>query len=150
MIVFLQNSYSAKYAGREFPRELWIRIMAQSQMRTPRFTRALIEGVTTFRSVFNASPICASHSGGLMPADPAHVGSIIIAEKPDIIVTLGASARRCVSLLWSGPLFALPHPAHFTSYLNLYEKANHCLKTQKVGRLQWSIPRKGQFIMESV
>jgi hypothetical protein len=69
---FLQNAYSAGYAGGRWPRRAWLRALWAS--RSGRRLRVLAAAAAGVRLWFgNATPAVGAHPDSRLPADPTHV-----------------------------------------------------------------------------
>jgi len=107
-VLFLQNAWSPFYAGREWPRESWLKALRLS--RSGQRLKVLIGA--KFEQCENTTPIVGDSPDSVIPPDEAHINAILWEKNPDIVVTCGKQAEIALSRLWRGNILAIPHPAH--------------------------------------
>jgi len=117
-LVLLQNAWSPLYAGREWPRDAWLRELWRS--RSGNMLSALIEAATGW-DIYpaNVSPIVPANADDLPQADLEHLFSELRSQRPDRVIVCGTIALDAALRLWQmmptketeAPVMALPHPA---------------------------------------
>lgn len=125
VVAFLQNAWSREYAGKEWPRELWLEALRKSRSGTR---------LRTFQSMCqdaeiwwdNTTPHVGDNPDSLLSADFEHIDSVLESQSPDVVVAFGKHAAVALMQRWLKPLLILPHPAHRLVTNDLYRVAG-CL-----------------------
>jgi len=125
MIVFLQNAWSPVYAGREWPRDSWLRALERS--RSGQRLRVMIDDFSVCENITRA---VGARPHIAMPADDTHVNQLLQMKRPRIVVACGKLAEMCLLRLWQGPLLVVPHPAHRLLTDELYRQAKEYLRRE--------------------
>jgi hypothetical protein len=123
VIVFLQNAWSPLYAGGTWPRDSWLRALETS--RSGQRLRILI--VDQYHICENTTAAVASHPSGIEAPDAAHIRRVLSERKPRVVIACGKQAEIALKAIWTGPLLAVPHPAHRLLTDRLYKKARSLL-----------------------
>jgi hypothetical protein len=119
VVVFLQNAWSAKFAGRSWPRASWLVALSRSRsgQRLRHLTAAagpLVEWHfdNTTRAVWRTPD-------SVEPANLAHMLGVVTVQVPSAVVCMGQQARQALGQLLaipgnhtSLPVLYLPHPAY--------------------------------------
>lgn len=121
-LLFLQNAWSESYAGREWPRESWLRALARS-----RSGKRLSVMIDDFDICVNTTPIVGSSPDSVEAPDEDYIIRKLFAAKPEIVIACGRQAEAALVELWDGPLLAVPHPAHRLVTDKLYRRARRLL-----------------------
>jgi hypothetical protein len=123
-LVLLQNAYSSDYAGyNTWPRALWALSFRKSRTGK-RLSRMVPEAFDERETcIANCTPKVTAAATLAAPAELWFV-QVRLAEllhnnlrcwpRYPLVVTCGSVAFDVVQSVWSGPLLALPHPAHRT------------------------------------
>ena len=122
LIVFLQNAWSPIYAGGEWPRESWLRALERS--RSGQRLRVMIDD---FNVCENTTPVVGGTPDSVIPPDVDHIKALLARHNPQVVVACGKQAEIALLGLWSGPLLAVPHPAHRLLTDQLYREARTLL-----------------------
>ena len=137
LLVLLQNAWSAKYAGRRWPRKGWLKALDAS--RSGQRLASLRHGYP-YRAewVFdNVTPICGATPDSVVPADLKHVNHVITLNRPDVIIACGRLVEKAMDQLTGLPLWlAVPHPAHRVLTNCLYFKIGQDLGCLATGLFQ--------------
>lgn len=144
VLIFLQNAYSPLYAGKEWPREDWLRKLWRSQ--TGSMLDNLIEAAHEYKSrgvprgglrfyVHNTTPLVAKTPAELLPPDLTHMVGALCHTAPKVVVCCGQSACRSWYDIYAHtfeeqrfrmsqlPTVFLPHPAWRTCRKAFYQSA---------------------------
>ena len=143
-IIFLQNAWSPRYAGKTWPRISWLRALEAS--RSGKRLKVLTDDLTICH---NTTPKIAKVSSGFIPPDELHIREILNNRNPDIVIACGKSAEDVLKRLWEGPLLAIPHPASRLLTNALYEYARNMLYCNVRLRLALR-QKKGYFYIEKL
>ena len=113
---FLQNAWSPKYAGKEWPREQWLNALAASRSGQRLATLTILCPNLEF-CWENTTPIVGAHPDSRIPADPVHMMALVGVHNPHMILAFGNQAHYTIrvklpALLIAKPLIFLPHPAY--------------------------------------
>ena len=141
-VIFLQNAWSATYAGKNWPRESWLRALAAS--RSGKVLRNLTDDLTL---VHNTTLEVGATPNSKPPADLEHMETVISITSPASIVACGLQAIEAVRLLWDGPRIELPHPACRWVSTTLYKEGKRLLDLQVKGHMNFCAKvwqKKGQ------
>ncbi len=130
LVVFLQNAWSPVYAGGQWPRPSWL--LALQRSRSGQRLRVLLDD---FGVCENTTPIVGANPDSIIPPDGGHITAILQQRQPQVIVACGKQAERALLTLWSGPLLAVPHPAHRLLTDGLYCEARTLLEAGFAERL---------------
>jgi hypothetical protein len=110
-VVLLQNAWSREYAGREWPRESWLRALHRS--RTGRRLRVVFPDPNDPGVYYeNTTPMVADDPDGVCEPDLGHVLDVLERRRPEFVLACGAQAKSVATRLWPGRLITTPHPAH--------------------------------------
>jgi hypothetical protein len=131
-IVFLQNSYSPVYAGREWPRESWLRALAAC-----RSGKMLTHLGQPWGVMHNTTPQVGRTASSKLPPDYDHMLRVIQECSPASIVACGQQAIDAVRLIWDGPRVELPHPACRWVKSTLYQEGKRLLDLQVRGGMNF-------------
>lgn len=122
-LVFLQNAWSPKYAGKVWPRRSWLKALHES--RTGQRLRSLTSGycfagVTWYFE--NASPIVGADPDAFCEADIHHMRCTMLRQKPDVVIALGKEAHRGALIGCADAKLTIvaPHPASRVLTNDLY------------------------------
>lgn len=118
LVIFLQNAWSAAYAGGTWPRPSWLRALERS--RSGRRLKILVDDLSVCE---NTTPIVGATPDSVVPPDREHIRAVLAARKPDVVVACGRQAELALLDIWNGPLLAIPHPAHRLVTNALYQQA---------------------------
>jgi hypothetical protein len=118
LIVFLQNAWSPFYAGRVWPRQSWLRALDRS--RSGKRLKIMIDDLDLCEET---TPVVTAKSSGIAPPDTGHILSRLAARQPSVVVACGKQAELALCKLWTGPMIAVPHPAHRVLTDSLYVQA---------------------------
>ena len=129
-VVFLQNAWSPTYAGKEWPRESWLRALARS--RSGQRLRIMIDNLDYCQ---NTTPICGDTPDSRLAPDYKYITMLLAYSHPKQVVACGVQAERALRRLWPGPLLAVPHPAHRLLTNALYGRARTLLTCGVTQRL---------------
>ncbi len=143
LVIFLQNVWSETYAGGTWPRPSWLRALERS--RSGQRLKILVDDLSICE---NTTPIVGATPSSVLPPDRTHIREVLAARTPDVVVTCGRQAELALLDIWSGPLLAIPHPAHRLVTNALYQQARLMLT-----RLNTRIAlrqRDGQVITEPI
>lgn len=112
VLIMLQNAWSPLYAGREWPRESWLRALRDSRSgdRLRHLTAAFEQQATIWYD--NTTPRVVRHARERAKPDRLHVEEVLQKQQPRVVVTCGDQAGRLLSSMWQGHLVRVPHPAH--------------------------------------
>jgi hypothetical protein len=145
VVAFLQNAWSPEYAGRIWPRDLWLDALHQS--RSGQRLRQLTGAATGVTFWFdNVTPHVGDNPDSLLPPDPKHVLAVLAEQKPDYVVALGQQAARAVRPLCKVPLLIVPHPTYRVVTNELLRHAGKLLAEGFVGI---KLLRQGRGLVES-
>lgn len=137
-VVFLQNAWSPKYAGKAWPRRSWLKALERS--RSGQRLRSLESGYCYSGAEWwyeNASPVVSATPDGFARADVKHMGLVILEQSPDVVIALGKEAERGLLRVKEsmGPGFPLailaPHPASRVLTNDLYRDIGSSLGVWK-------------------
>jgi hypothetical protein len=131
VVVFLQNAWSPLYAGSTWPRDSWLRALETS--RSGQRLRILI--VDQYHICENTTAAVASHPSGVEAPDATHIRRVLTDRKPRVVIACGKQAELALKAIWSGPMLAVPHPAHRLLTDRLYRKARSLLTPHFAGRV---------------
>lgn len=131
LLVFLQNAWSPLYAGEVWPRDSWLRALARS--RSGQRLRIMLDSLDVCE---NTTPQVGPLPESMCPPDAAYIQQLITQRNPSIIVACGKQAEQALVPLWSGPLLAVPHPAHRVVTNSLYLHARRLLHDQYDARIR--------------
>lgn len=134
VVCFLQNAWSPLYAGREWPRESWLRALRDS--RSGKRLRLLIQNPGWCH---NTTPVVGSTPSSKPPADLKHVEFVLRDRKPEIVIACGKQAHEALRVVlrrleWTEiGLIVVPHPAARVLTDKLYHEAAEELARQREG-----------------
>lgn len=125
-IVFLQNSWSPRYAGRRWPRKGWLKALEASRsgqrLRTLR-NRFMMDAEWIIE---NTTPICGKTPDSVVPPDLIHMSTVIFAVQPDVIIACGKQAELALAKIEipqeKSTRIIVPHPANRVLTNLLYER----------------------------
>lgn len=138
-LIFLQNAWSPAYAGRRWPRESWLRALQRS--RSGQRLATLVG--TNWEWCDNITPEVGDNPDSVLPADAAHIQSVLSARKPDVVIACGRHAERALLKLWHGPMVCVPHPAHRLLTNLCYAMANDIIADGFQGHIALRLTRSG-------
>lgn len=141
-MIFLQNTYSADYAGREWPRGLWLKGLEKS-----RSGQMLTNLTDDLSHVWNTTPIAGSSPSSKLAPDRGYVARMIGLADPRAVVCCGQQAAETVRSVWDGPRLELPHPACRWLKADLYREGRRLLDLMVRGRMEFRCrvwERKGE------
>lgn len=118
LVIFLQNAWSKTYDGGIWPRPSWLRALERS--RSGRRLKILVDDLSVCE---NTTPIVGGGPDSVVPPDREHIRKVLVARKPEVVVACGRQAELALLDIWSGPLLAIPHPAHRLVTNTLYRQA---------------------------
>jgi hypothetical protein len=122
VVGFLQNAWSGLYAGDTWPRESWLRALAQSQSgRRLRFLSNLCPDIDFWWD--NVTEIVGATPDSVVPASKFHIRSVLKEQKPELVIAFGIHATKALLPFKEYPLLCLPHPASRTLTNKLYKRA---------------------------
>jgi len=130
IVIFLQNAWSPVYAGRKWPRQSWLRALS-----TSRSGQRLTALTDDFNECENTTEEVADHPDGICQPDPQHIGRVLKARKPKVVIACGKQAEKAISAAWSGPLIVVPHPACRVVTTAAYLKAQSLITESFIGRV---------------
>ena len=135
VVTFLQNPWSPIWAGKLWPRELWLNALRNSRSGQRLQT---IEDIVHGTSEFwydNANPVVVPTPDGVLIPDLQHMREVIKEQKPHLIVACGRVAEKAARGIWSGSLIAVPHPAHRLLTNELYCAVGYMIRRGFSGRI---------------
>jgi len=144
VVVFLQNAWSPRYAGKVWPRKSWLCALAKS-----RSGQRLTNLIDDFDLCENTTLHVGSTASSIIEPDENHIISVLQERKPDIIIACGIQATKALTLVWNGPLISVPHPAHRLVTNALYHEARAYIETGAFGRVRFR-QMKGKIIREEI
>jgi hypothetical protein len=151
-VVFLQNAWSAYYAGRTWQRDRWLAALDES--RSGQRLRVLTTECPKVEIWFdNTTPIVGEKPSSVVTADLAHMRAVVEEQKPDVIVACGLKAHSAISFLAATaipslklqdiPTLMIPHPACRVLQNDLYRYAGRLLADGFTGRVRLDQERGG-------
>lgn len=143
-VVFLQNAWSAYYAGRTWQRDRWLAALEDS--RSWQRLRVLTAECPKVEIWFdNTTPIVGEKPSSVVVADLQHMHDVLMAQKPDVIVACGLKAHSATVLLALDaiPTLMIPHPACRVLQNDLYRYAGRLLADGFTGRVRLDQERGG-------
>jgi len=141
-MIFLQNTYSAEYAGREWPRGQWL-----TALRSSRSGQMLLNLTNDLGSVWNTTPIVGSSADSKLPPDRDYARRMVHLAEPECIVACGQQAIEVIREIWDGPRLELPHPACRWLKADLYREGKRILDLMTRGKMRMKVrvwEEKGQ------
>ncbi len=135
-LLVLQNAWSKTYAGREWPRESWIRALGRS--RSGQRLRVLTAAAKDWEFVpCNTTPEVAPTPNGILDANEEHLLEWLNSEEWDAVLGCGLRAAGILPRLWPvGRLILLPHPACRIVTNALLRKVAKLLNTEWHNRIR--------------
>ncbi len=133
VVVFLQNAWSALYAGDRWPRDSWLKALQRSRsgqrLEVLEASYEIAAGDSKDSEFWydNTTPIVGGSPDSVVPADHRHIREVIKSIGPRAVVACGRLAHAAVRPLWTGPLLLVPHPAHRVLTNALYRQAGEIL-----------------------
>jgi hypothetical protein len=131
-MIFLQNTYSAEYAGREWPRGQWLKALEKSQ------TGQMLQNLTNdLGCVWNTTPIAGAMASSKLAPDRDYVRRMVILAEPRVIVACGRQAIEEIRSVWDGPRLELPHPTCRWLRKDLYREGKRLLDLMVRGKMDF-------------
>ena len=93
------------YAGRRWPRDLWLTALWRSRSGTR--LKVILDGLPDVH-IDNTTPIVGATPDSVIPTDRKHVRRLLAAD-PGIVLACGKQAERAITK-WRGALVVMPHP----------------------------------------
>ena len=146
ILIFLQNAWSPLYAGREWPRESWLRALKRS--RSGQRLRLLFESPLfrvypdPFQVCYNTTLEVVEKPNQTAPPDVSYMWGVLDRCEPDIVIGCGKQAEKALLDMWPGYLLCLPHPAWRTLQDMVYAEAVTMLGAGFADRCVISSPEK--------
>ncbi len=133
ILVILQNAWSKEWAGKNWPRHLWLQALEQS--RSGKRLQVMKNHLKSYDIHFdNTTPHVGDHPDSILPADHNHIRSVIEEVNPSIIVTCGSQAfQAIIDLNQDKPVLAIPHPSYRVVTNDLFIAAAHAINKGVTG-----------------
>jgi hypothetical protein len=104
--------------GGTWLRPPWLRTLERS--RSGQRLKILVDDLSVCE---NTTPIVGATSSSVVAPDSMHIREVLATWRPDVVIACGRQAELALLDIWSGPLLAIPHPAHRLVTNALYRQA---------------------------
>jgi hypothetical protein len=149
-LILLQNAWSPAYAGREWPRQSWLRALhgSRSGKRLAVLTAAASQSEHGVRFFYaNTTAAVGETASSKLPPDLLHIEGLVFEHGPTHLIACGnQSIAAWLKLDKLDAKFCdihvlhVPHPAHRLLTDNLYRYAGRMIANKFIGR--WSLTQR--------
>jgi hypothetical protein len=131
-VIFLQNAWSPIYAGKEWPRDSWLR--ALENCRSGKMLKNLTGDLT---QVWNTTPEVGKTASSKLKPNLYHMESVLVDQRPVAIVACGQQAIDAARYYDEYPRLELPHPACRWLQVALYAEGKRLLDLMTIGQMNF-------------